>query len=340
MRLSRRSLECLGVAVLGASVLHIMPARATLALTAAGTADGFTLSEFAALNSASGGYGTFGVGVDASGNVIVSDVPTNTIYTFADTDGQTAASALFTQPGAGTSTAGMASAGGHVYGYDPQTGSFAQYNANGTVNHDLTGVAAGPYLGMAGVLAGPASGNIIATSSAGIIEINPTANGGLGSIVQNYGGSADGVSVSADGTMFCAEQGSINCYSVATGTLLHTASGFPSPDGTGLISGGSFSGDLIVNNNNGAIDLYDFATSAFTTIATGVGERGDYAMTDPTTGTLLLDELSGVWRLGCGGGCTIGGGGPSPSNVPEPMAIAVLGTGLVGLGLARRRSSD
>ena len=57
MRLSRRSLECLGVAWNGASVLHIMPARATLALTAAGTVHGFTLSEFAALNSASGGYG-------------------------------------------------------------------------------------------------------------------------------------------------------------------------------------------------------------------------------------------------------------------------------------------
>jgi hypothetical protein len=306
------------------------PANATLALTAAGISDGFTLSQFAALNTGNnGGFGPFGVGVGA--NVIVSNYPNNTIYTFNDVDlPQTPATALNTIPGAGTGTVGMAISGGNVYGYDPATGHFAEYNSNGTINHDLTGVAAGPDLGMAGVLAGPEAGHIIATSSVGIIDIDPNANGGLGSIVHNYGiSNGDGVSTSPDGLTFCVEQGAINCYSVATGALTASASGFPSPDGTGIITGGTFNNDLIVNNNNGNVDLFDFGTKTLTTIASG-NERGDYAMTDPSNGTLLLDESTGIWRLGVTGGCI---GANCNPTVPEPPAMSLFGAALMMLGV-------
>lgn len=324
------------IGALAAAIFALNPAYATLTLTAAGISDGFTLSQFAALNTGNnGGFGPFGVGVGA--NVIVSNSPNNTIYTFNDTDlPQTPATALNTIPGAGTSTAGMAVSGGNVFGYDPHTTRFAEYNADGTINHDLTGVSAGPQLGMAGVLAGPETGHIIATSTAGIIDIDPNANGGLGAILRNYGGTADGISTSSDGLTFCAEQGAINCYSIATGTLTASATGFPSPDGTGIITGGTFNNDLIVNNNNGDVDLFDFSTDALTIIASG-NERGDYAMTDPSNGTLLLDESTGIWRLGVTGGCI--GANCNPA-VPEPPAIMLLGTflAMLGFGVLMRRS--
>ena len=60
-------------------------------------------------------------------------------------------------------------------------------------------------------------------------------------------------------------------------------------------------------------------------------------MNDPSTGTLFMDYSEGVYRLSCGEGCSIGGGGPS---TPEPSTWAMMLAGFAGMGYVayRRRN--
>lgn len=301
------------------------PAHANLALTAAGLADGFTLATFATMDPGNTGCcgGPFGVAMSGS-NVIVSNGSTGTRYVFPDVNGQTIATATSTAPSS-SGTIAYASAGGQAYGGDG-SGHFVQFNADGSINHILSGVTASPSLGMWGA----PNGHIIATSSSGMIDINPTAAGGAGTFRVINGQGADGVSVSPDGTTMYLEQGNINAYSIATGAFIAGYGTSGAPDGTGVISGGLFNGYIIANTNLGNIDLIDPFTSTFTTIASG-GTRGDYTSPDVTNGTLFLTYSDIVARLGCGPGCSIG------VTTPEPASIALLGFGLIGLGAVTRR---
>jgi len=311
-----------------------------LTLTAAGVADGFTLTTFATLNPGlvnTGNFGPFGVAVSANGNIIVSNEPNATRYAFADVDGQTTATALNHVPSS-SGTLAYATAGGQAYGGDG-SGHFVQFNNDGTVNHVLTGVTASTDLGMWG---NPTNGHIIANSSAGLIDIDPLANGGTGSfrVIPSPAGNGDGVSVSPDGTTAYVEQGNINGYNIATGALVFTASGFSSPDGTGTItSTNALNGMILVNTNSGEVDLLNPTTKAHIAIATG-GSRGDYVSPDTTNGTIFLDYSDVVYRLSCGANCSIGGPPPPPS-VPEPSTLGLVGLSLCGLGtLLRRRKSS
>ena len=190
-------------------------------LTAAGIADGFTLTTFATTNPGNIGCcaGPFGVAVASSGSIIVG-TGSGSRYAFADTDGQTVGTALFTQANSSGTTA-YATAGGKAYG--GLSGQFVQFNPDGTVNHVLTGVTTGTDLGMWG---NPVNGHIEASSGSGLIDINPIANGGLGSFrVINAGGDGDGVSVSTDGKTVYSEQGdSIIGYDIASGTKVFNSS--------------------------------------------------------------------------------------------------------------------
>ena len=322
---------------LGAALLLALasqPAAAgTLTLTPAGIADGFTLTTFATLDPGNTGCctGPFGLAVAANGNVIVANNMTSSRYAFADVDGQTIGTALFTQS-VSSSTVAYAHAGGQAYG--GQNGKFVQLNNDGSVNHVLTGVTASPYLGMWG---SPTTGHIIATSSQGVIDIDPLANGGAGSFtVLNGGLFGDGITVSPDGkTGYIESGGNIYSFNVATGAVITGYSGFSAPDGTGVISSSNqLNGDVIVNNNFGEVDLLNPTTSMFTAIATG-GTRGDYVSPDTNNGTLFMDFSDVVERLSCGPNCSIGG--PPPQPVPEPAPWSLFGLGLLGAALALRR---
>ena len=84
-------------------------------LTPAGAASGFTLSTFATVAPGNTGCcdGPFGLAVDRAGHVVVG-TGAGPRYVFADGDGQTPASALFTDTGFGTFTGAYAMSGGGV----------------------------------------------------------------------------------------------------------------------------------------------------------------------------------------------------------------------------------
>jgi hypothetical protein len=310
----------------------------TLMLTPAGIADGFTLTTFATLNPGAQNTfneGPFGVAVASNGNVIVSNEPNATRYAFLDVDGQTAATAVNSLPSS-SGVIAYASAGGQAYGGDG-LGHFVQFNPNGTINHILTSVTASPDLGMWG---NPVNGHILASSSSGLIDIDPLANLGNGSFrVVNAGGNGDGVSVSPDGTIVYSEQGNIIGYNIVTGLPVFnsgslSSAGLGSADGTGVISSTNpLNGNIIINFNGGGVALLDPNTHALTIIANG-GSRGDYVSPDTSNGSLFLDYSEAVYRLSCGPDCSIGG---PPPGTPEPATVALFGGSAFSIYLIRRR---
>ncbi len=153
-----------------------------------------------------------------------------------------------------------------------QNGHFVQFNSDGTVNHVLTGVTAGPSLGMWG---NPVDGHIT-TSSAGLIDIDPLAGGRAGSfrVIPFPAGNGDGVSVSPDGkTAYVEQGGQINGHDTATGALVFQSgplAGAFGADGSGVISShNSLNGVIIVNFNSGDVGLIDPATKASPITAMG-----------------------------------------------------------------------
>jgi len=182
----------------------------------------------------------------------------------------------------------------------------------------------------------PVNGHLISASEKGLVDIDPVA--GTFRVI-NASLFPDGVTVSPDGTtVYVAASGTVQAYNIATGALIESFSGPAGhlPDGTGVISGGTFNGDVIVNNNDGTVGLLDPTKangnpSQYVTIASA-GTRGDWVSPDTSNGTLFISQLDSADRLSCGTGCSIGSGPPPPPTVPEPSTWVMLATGLLGLG--------
>ena len=327
-----RSSALVALGVLGAS-----QAQANLGLTAQGVALGFTLSQFALTNPGNSGCcdGPFGVAVDVASNHVLVNVGNGTRYVFNNVDGQTLGSAIGSVA-SDTYVGAYATAAGKAYGGSFNNGNFYQFNGDGTVNHQLTGVTASASLGMWG---NPTNGHLIATSNQGLIDIDPLANAGTGSFRVINGASGDGVSVSADGKTVYLAAGNLLAYNILTGALTATfnpGAGF-GLDGTGVIisTDPGLDGRIIAAMNSGDVNLINPLDGSFVNIATG-GTRLDYASADVTNGTLFIDAADAVWRLSCGVNCSIGG----PPPIPEPSTYALLlaGLGFIGVVVRRRRA--
>jgi hypothetical protein len=307
-------------------------AHAALTLTADGIALGFTLTTFVSGYNAQ--YGPLAQGIAPNGNVITGSHLDNRIYVFSDTDGQTLASALTFSPytcTTGNCNYAMTTAGGKVYGAQAFGGIYEAFANDGT-RTPIAGLTITSFLGMWG---NPVNGHIISASESGLVDIDPIA-GTFRTI--NAGVFPDGVSVSPDGTTAWVENGgTIQSYNIATGALIHTYFTGNAPDGTGVITGGQLNGDVVVNNNNGTMQLID-PTKAdgdplqIRFIASG-GTRGDFVSPDTSNGTLFVSQNEAMDRLSCGPNCSIG-----TPPVPEPETWGLLLAGLVVLGGVARRS--
>jgi hypothetical protein len=332
--MSRKSkIGLVAVGAILSAVVTAGPANAGLVLTAQGIADGFTLSTF--YSDPGAYYGLLGVTTTASGQVIGASFNYGTINLLNDIDGQTHASILQSSFPGGPTPYEVATVGGATYYSGGFGGPYYQVN---TTTLGLTPLSlSGSPQPLLGLWANQVTGHLISSSYSGLIDIDPIT-GAVHVITATTG--FDGVTVSPDGKTAYAElNGNIYAYDILTGTLLQTYTGAAahSPDGTGVISGGTFDSYIVVNNNDGTVGLIDPLTSDYTTIATG-GTRGDFVGPDLTNGTLFIASADAVERLAIAGG-TIGGGPSTGGNgsVPEPATIALFGAGIVGLGTMRRR---
>lgn len=318
-------LFCVGVA----GLLIAGSARADLMVTAAGAADGFSISTFASSMPNNGSYGPMGTVTTSAGNILVTDYSAPATYSFNDVDGQTPASALAVS-NAGVGNFGITNAGGQIYVADWSSGNINLLNNDGSFNSIFMALPGGVNGSGNGITTDPVNGHIYVDSGNGINDIDPVTKNVRH--VNNVIG--DGITVSPDGqTIYLAVgDNSIVGYNAATGAPTGFSVSIAGADGVGIIASGSvFNGYLVVNTNNGNVDLVDPTGATVTTIASG-GSRGDFVGVDSNNGTLFLSQTSSIDRLACGPGCQF-----ETSSVPEPASAAWLLFGLAGAAVTRIR---
>jgi hypothetical protein len=216
-------------ALIGLAVLAPVRAQAGLTLTAAGIADGFTLSTYATGVGGSN-YSFLAAAPLSNGNLAVIDYSHGLLSSYADVNGQTYGSALNTVSFSGAIN--VADAGGKTYATQLNV-SGGLYSVSNTLGLTQVSVTGGftPAYGFAG---DSVTGHLLAygtgSAGAGVYDINPLT--GANRLIV-AGSGFDGVSVSPDGTIVYVENNSnsILGYNIATNALVFSASSSHSPDG-------------------------------------------------------------------------------------------------------------
>ncbi len=339
-QLSLRSLRMGGAAFfLGISLTAQASSPPTL--TAAGIGLGFTLDRIVTgFGSTPGGsgYDVLGSAVNSDGNIIINVAGERKNYVFQNLNNQTPANALSSVAFGGFASA-LAYANGSVWA-SALGGYLVKLNNDGSVNTAYNGTGGNPAISAnQGLWTNPATGHLIAGNP--LYDIDVSGAVPVQTLITSSF-SADGITVSPDGTLAYGSYGTI--VNLLTKTVVGSFGSVSGADGMGVISSSNalLDGNIIVNTTSGNIVMVDVHNSFAQTIIASGGGYGDYTSPDRTTGTLLVSSSNNLLRLGCGDSCGIGAPPPPPpvGAIPEPETYALM---MAGLGLlswvARRRRS-
>jgi hypothetical protein len=177
-----------------------------------------------------------------------------------------------------------------------------------------------------------ATGAVYARGYANSTIYKQTSFGNFEALV-SLSGTLDGqmqVILNSAGTMYIGNSsGSIQEWDL-TGALTRTFSLDPSGGSQGTISIAAFNGYLL-NYSNGVLSAYDDGTGQLidSTTLTGAGS-GNYG-TAYANGYFFVPNQQNGYQ-----GFSIA----SATDVPEPASFALLGVGMLAVGMARRRAQD
>lgn len=283
----------------------------SLALTAAGTAAGFSLTTFATgfptdSNEANGTAGPLGI-VFVNGGVLVSDAPGNLRFFASDVDNQSAITNATVIGSYGHNNAlGLATVGNTVYMTEQSNGRLVTVNPTNGATQVVGGLA-----NPTGIVTDPADNHLFVSSYQDnlIYDFDPATDTATVFLSAFFDG------LSTDGTtLYGADPGNghVYGYNILTHTLVFDSGPIAgTPDGTALGTG-SLAGNLFVNTNGGNVFEINLATDVQTLIASN-GTRGDFVAVDPN-GTLLITQSSTVERLTPPPGGGFGTSTPLPST--------------------------